>query len=136
MKAQRGANVQLYFSLTSALQGGAWSTPRPGRTSPRKETRWVGPRVGLDGCGKSRPRRDLIPGPNRPKRVAIPTELSRSTPLPLRFRSIARSATECCPLESQKQRAHNCIYNGDKTTIITFKINKQGNDNSRTYGEH
>jgi len=23
---------------------------------------WVGPRVGLDGCGKSRPHRDLIPG--------------------------------------------------------------------------
>jgi hypothetical protein len=26
-------------SLTSALDGGAWATPRPGRTSPTKETR-------------------------------------------------------------------------------------------------
>ena len=24
----------------------------------------MGPRVGLDGCGKSRPHRDLIPGPS------------------------------------------------------------------------
>ena len=27
---------------------------------------WVGPRAGLDGCGKSRPRRDSIPGPSSP----------------------------------------------------------------------
>jgi hypothetical protein len=26
---------------------------------------WVGSRAGLDGCGKSRPHRDLIPGPAR-----------------------------------------------------------------------
>jgi hypothetical protein len=27
---------------------------------------WVGPRAGLDGCGKSRPHRDSIPGPSSP----------------------------------------------------------------------
>ena len=27
---------------------------------------WVGPRAGLDGCGKSRPLRDSIPGPSSP----------------------------------------------------------------------
>jgi len=27
---------------------------------------WVGPRAGLDGCGKSRPHRDSIPGPSIP----------------------------------------------------------------------
>jgi hypothetical protein len=27
---------------------------------------WVGPRVGLDGCEKSRPHRDSIPGPSSP----------------------------------------------------------------------
>ena len=26
----------------------------------------VGPRAGLDGCGKSRPHRDSIPGPSNP----------------------------------------------------------------------
>jgi len=40
---------------------------------------WVGPRAGLEGCGKSRPHRDSIPAPSSPKRVAIPTELSRPT---------------------------------------------------------
>ena len=36
---------------------------------------WVGPRAGMDRCGKSRPHRDSIP--DRPARssVAIPTEL-------------------------------------------------------------
>ena len=36
---------------------------------------WVGPRAGLDRCGKSRPHRDSIPGPSSPERVAIPTTL-------------------------------------------------------------
>jgi hypothetical protein len=40
---------------------------------------WAGPRTGLDGCGKSLPHRDSIPGPPRPQRVAVPTELSRPT---------------------------------------------------------
>jgi hypothetical protein len=35
----------------------------------------VGPRAGMDGCGKSRPNRDSIPGPSSPLPVAIPTEL-------------------------------------------------------------
>jgi hypothetical protein len=39
----------------------------------------VGPRAGLDGCGKSRPHRDSIPGPSSQYRVAIPTELSWPT---------------------------------------------------------
>jgi hypothetical protein len=33
---------------------------------------WMGPRVRLDGCGKSRPHWDSIPGPSSPSRVAIP----------------------------------------------------------------
>jgi hypothetical protein len=44
------------LSLTSALDGSGWSTPRPGGFIPGKETvPIVGPRAGLDGCGKSRP---------------------------------------------------------------------------------
>jgi hypothetical protein len=40
---------------------------------------WVGPRAGMDRCGKRRPHRDSIPGPSSPYRVAMPTELSRPT---------------------------------------------------------
>jgi hypothetical protein len=36
---------------------------------------WVGPRAGLDRCGKSRPYRDSISGPSSPYSVAIPTDL-------------------------------------------------------------
>ena len=48
------------FSSTSALVGGGWSTPRPRPLYPRERRGthctggWVGPRDGLDGCGKSR----------------------------------------------------------------------------------
>jgi hypothetical protein len=66
------------LSLTSTLDGGGWSTPRP-RERPVTHYigGWVGPRAGLDGCGKSRFHRDSIPGPSSPLRVAIPAELSR-----------------------------------------------------------
>jgi hypothetical protein len=56
-------------SLTSALDGG-WvvnTTPRP--IYPREwpgRGGWVGPRAVLDGCWKSRPHRDSIPGPSSP----------------------------------------------------------------------
>ena len=45
------------------------------RTGTHFTEGWVGPRAGLDRCGKSRPHRDWIP--DRPARssVAIPTEL-------------------------------------------------------------
>ena len=38
---------------------------------------WVGPRAGLDRCGKSLPQRDSIPRPSSPQRIAILTTLSR-----------------------------------------------------------
>ena len=45
---------------TSAVAGYGWSTPRPDRFTPGERAGthrivgWVGPRAGLDGCGKSR----------------------------------------------------------------------------------
>jgi hypothetical protein len=49
------------LSLTSVLEIGGWSMANPGCLIPgkRPDTHciggWVGPRAGLDGCGKSRP---------------------------------------------------------------------------------
>ena len=37
----------------------------------------MSPRAGQDGCGKSLPQRDSIPGPSSSWRVAIPSELFR-----------------------------------------------------------
>jgi len=60
------------LSLTSALDGGGWSTPRPGRFIPKKkpvpiekEGR-VSPRAVLDSCGKTHPQR--IRSSDRPAR--------------------------------------------------------------------
>jgi hypothetical protein len=46
---------------------------------------WVGPRTGLDWCGKSRSHGFSIPGPSTLWRVAIPTELTRPTEKQLMF---------------------------------------------------
>ena len=60
------------LSLTSALDMGGWSTPRPGRFTAGKGPGtnctggWVGPRAGMDGCRKCRPRRDSILRPSSP----------------------------------------------------------------------
>ena len=59
------------LSLTSVLDGGGWSTPRPGRFTPRKPDTHcivgcVGPKAGLERCGKSHPHRYLIPVPSNP----------------------------------------------------------------------
>ena len=78
---------QMYSSTlpsTSELDRG-WvvsTTPRPLYPWERPGTHctggWVGPRAGLDGCGKSRLHRNSIPRPS--SRVDIPTELSRPMP--------------------------------------------------------
>ena len=55
-------------------------TPRP-RFTPRERPGahctggWVGPRAGLERCGKSRPHGDSIPEPSSPQPVALPTTL-------------------------------------------------------------
>ena len=56
--------------MTSALDGGGWPASRPGRFYLRERAGtyftggWVGPRAGLDGCGKPRP--TGIRSPDRP----------------------------------------------------------------------
>ena len=53
--------------MTTALEGGEGSASRPGRSLPRERPGthciggWVGPRAGLDRCGKSRPPPGLDP---------------------------------------------------------------------------
>jgi len=55
------------------------ATPRPLYPWERPGTHfpggWVGPRAGLDGCGKSRLHRDSTPGPSSLWRFTIPTEV-------------------------------------------------------------
>jgi len=59
-----------FFNLVTRWGGGGPLALRSGRFTPSKRPvthctgGWVGPRAGLDGCGKSRAHRDLIPGPS------------------------------------------------------------------------
>ena len=77
-KAQKGYSFTL--SATSALDGGGWSTPRPGRCTPKKRSGThciggrMGPRAALYECGKSRSPPGFDPQTVQP--VAIPTTLS------------------------------------------------------------
>jgi hypothetical protein len=56
--------------------GGQLHTPATLPLGKRPSTHciggWVGPRAGLDECGKSRPHQDLIPGPSSYTDYAIP----------------------------------------------------------------
>ena len=77
-KAQRGIEVQLcsFFNLGAKLgwMVNATARPLPPRERPGAHCigGWVDLRAGLDGCRKSLPHRDAIPGPSSPQRVAIP----------------------------------------------------------------
>jgi len=75
----RGIDL-LFHDRDTRRRWGVSVTPRPFFTSGERPGThciggWVGPRVGLDRCGKSRPHRDSIPGPSSPQPVAIPTAL-------------------------------------------------------------
>jgi len=71
-KAQRGSRgIALLFLNLGARWGGVVNaTPRPLYPWERPGTHciggWVGPREGLDWCGKSRVHRDSIPGRSSP----------------------------------------------------------------------
>jgi hypothetical protein len=69
----RGGGYSSTLSLTLALDRGGWSAPQPWplyHQGKRSGTHciggWMGPRAGLNRCGKSRPHRDSIPGPSSP----------------------------------------------------------------------
>ena len=71
-KAQRGVEVQLYSFLNLGARW-EWVAKAPPRSLYSRERPgahciggWMGPMVGLDGCGKSRLHRDSIPGPSSP----------------------------------------------------------------------
>jgi hypothetical protein len=55
--------------------------PLRNRPDTHRIAGWAGPRVSLDGHGKSRPNRDSIPGPSSLYQVAIHTMLFRPTVL-------------------------------------------------------
>jgi hypothetical protein len=55
-----GVDLYIYIFLTSAIAGGYWSVPRPGRFTPGERAPdthriegWLGPRAGLDDVEKS-----------------------------------------------------------------------------------
>jgi hypothetical protein len=59
-----------FLNLSTRLGWVVNTTPRPIYPRERPGTQsiggWVGPRAGLDGCGKSFPHWDLMPRPSRP----------------------------------------------------------------------
>ena len=77
-KAQRGEDVQLYSFFNLGNRWGGWSKPRPGRFT-HCIVGWVGPRVDLDGCGKSRPPTE-IRSPDLPARRVSQYRLGLSRP--------------------------------------------------------
>jgi hypothetical protein len=62
--------IKVFIDLGARRGWVVGTTPRPLYPQERPGTHcigcWVGPRVGLDVCEKSRPHRDSIPGPSSP----------------------------------------------------------------------
>jgi len=67
-----GVKVLTYSFVNLGAKWSWWSTPSPGSFTQQEipathcAVGWVGPRAGLDGCGKSCPHWDSIPGPSSP----------------------------------------------------------------------
>jgi hypothetical protein len=66
---RESTGIALLCFYTSALEGGEGSASRRGSFLPERPGThctggWVGPRAGVDRCGKSRPHRDSIPEPS------------------------------------------------------------------------
>jgi hypothetical protein len=85
-KAQRGSRcIALYSFINLGARCGWVVNAMPPAASPLGKTRYLlyrrlgGSRACLDGCGKYRLHRDLIPVLPSPWRITMPTELSRLT---------------------------------------------------------
>jgi len=100
------------------------ATSRPLYPRERPGTRWiggwVGPRAGLDWCGKSRSHRDSISGPSRPYRVATLTELSRpyDTSVSTKKKSdCVTSKTETPKYKMYENREHRIMVRHERQEI-------------------
>jgi hypothetical protein len=100
-KVPDGQNYNSTVSLTSALDGVGGQRHASMALASRKKPfthfigGWVGPRAGLDGCGKKCSHWDSIPRLSTPLRFAIPTELFRlKTPSGSEFERSSLSITE------------------------------------------
>ena len=69
-RGSRGIALPFHYHGTRRGWGVQRHAPAALYSGERPGTRctggWVGPRAGLDRCGKSRPQRDSIPGPSSP----------------------------------------------------------------------
>ena len=84
---------------------------------------WMGPRAGLDGSGKSRPYRDLIPGPFSRQQVAIrlrhpgPKNISCSEIKDSDGQKYERVTTKVNLMHSGQQTLYNIV---SKTSVISL----------------
>ena len=78
----------------------------------------MGPRAGLDGRGKSRPRRDSIPGPSSPSRIkAMDSKICKSVFV---FRNESKLlVVYVCQLDGRCMKRENskCILYDVKTDL-------------------
>jgi hypothetical protein len=97
------------LSLISALDGGGWSTPRPGRFTPGKQTRYALPEAGWTS-GWSGQVRKIFPLPGfDPRTVQPPIHTYNYTPMcpveiqpPARRTPIGRGMTAPTPVIAQQ----------------------------------
>jgi hypothetical protein len=101
------------LSLTSALDWGGWSTPRPGRFTPGKETRYPSYRRLSGPQGRSGRLQKISPptgirSPDRPTRSESLYRLSHAGPLP----------QQCDPTYVNWQRAGDAVGRSGRGRMV------------------
>jgi len=118
------------LSLTSALDEGRWSTPRPGRFTRGKENRCPlysklgGLQAGLDRCGKSRPPTG-IRSPDRPARSESLHRLSCPGPHPIGVPVLNIFALQCHTAKSVWRSRSSRAVGSCCTAIVTLQCQQQ-----------
>ena len=113
-KAQGGVEVYLYSFFNLGTRCGGWSTPRPGRFTPGKDSVLTVQEAGCAsepfraGAENLDPHRDSTTGPSNSPRVAIPSVLCR----------LQYQATRCIYLPSCKLCVPPDLYQGNTSFIF------------------
>ena len=122
MKAHRGKRYCSTLSLTSALDGGGWSTPCPGRFTPGKESRHpLYRRVG-EAQGRSGRVRKISPPPGSDSRTVQPAA-NRYTDyaIPAHKERYGRKKTRCTGLISSRYSIFSWCDKGWRVYVVTHQ---------------
>ena len=130
MKDQTGSRGMAHtLSLTSALDGGGWLTPRPGRFTPGKETQYPSCRRLGGSQGLSAWVRKISPRPALDPRTVQPVA-SRYTDWPITARKESREESS-----NNEEIWQSCLHRIFVSSILLHQCLKTSNNKNQSKQE-